>query len=166
MKMYSTKYFGEFCFNEGDEDTVINSKIKVNSCDALKDVLILLNNNCKLSGKTDEFIKIFDDYYEINKNGKNEIINNYRNGGVIKEYFEICYKELDQEILEQTFGTKEYDNINIEEIIESLDLTGLVFDYNDNEIETFIMYIILDNLITMKINKEYKLSGEMYIYDN
>ena len=165
MKMYSTKYFGEFCFNDDDDDTVIHSKIKVNFCNSSKDVLILLNKNCKLSGKTDEFIKIIDDYHNINKIGKNMIVNNYRNNGKIKEFIEKCYKELDKEILEKTFGTKEYNNINIEEIIESIDLFGLVFDYENNEIQTFIMYILMENIITMAINKEYKLIGELEIYE-
>ena len=166
MEKYITKFFGEFYADKEEDEIIIDGKIEIDG--KTKDVSVLLINCYKYSDRLNECVKYLNEYNKINETGKNEIIKNYHNKGIIKNYIEKCFERYEEEIIEKSFGTKDIKKIDINKIVKKMDPANIVFDYNNEEIIISINYSIVeesDEIIDMEMDKEYKITREIKIFE-
>jgi hypothetical protein len=148
LKYYNTKHFGSFSVNNNDESVNISSDINI--CGKLYAVYIEFAEIDTYLEKISDCVKILDEYPELNKSGKKEIIKHYKQNEKFKEYIDkILLNYYGNQIrefpIEKKFNLyKLLDKINIEFVLEKFDPPDVTFCNDSKNIVTILHYYILN----------------------
>jgi hypothetical protein len=152
MGNYKTKYFGEIFIDETSDFEYIDVQYKN------KEMNISLSD-CNIYGdKLKTCLEIIDKYTEINEIAKKAILENFPGNETIKYYFECHFDILEEEIIQEVFGVKTFDKLDIKRIVEKLDYPSLLFGIENDEINFSVDYKISeeysDEILCVKMDEK------------
>ena len=156
MGNYKTKYFGEIFIDETSDFEYIDVPYKD------KEINISLAD-CDIYGdKLKTCIKILDKYTEINEIAKKAIIENFSGNETIRYYFACHFDILEEELIQEIFGVKTFDKIDIKSIVEKLGEPSLLFGIDNNEINFSVDYKIAeeysDEILCVKMDEKLNIT--------
>jgi hypothetical protein len=150
MAEYPTKYFGTIAINENSGFESINveyanNKINISLAD------------CNFYGdKLKVCLDIIDNYIELNEIAKMTILDNLD----VKSFFNRHFDLLEEEITE-IFGVKDFNDIEVKEVIEKLNYPDLFFDIQNNEIQVSVDYHFSskysDEILCVKMDEQFSI---------
>ena len=112
-----------------------------------------------------------DNNEAINNTGKKEIIKDYRQNGIMKEFFERYFEKWENDINEIIFGNTEKDkldlkhlveDVNIDKFVETLQLSNVLYNMVGGNIVTSLYYSLPNyenELIVIELDEKLKLKS-------
>jgi uncharacterized protein YaaW (UPF0174 family) len=125
---FATKYFGGIVIttDDGHGDT----DVKYNN----QEINIFLADYNIYGDKVKVCLEIIDKYVEINGIAKKAILENFAENATVKYYFECHFDILEEEQLMEIFNANNFNDMDINKVVEKLDYPNLLFGIEDNEI--------------------------------
>ena len=161
MTKYITKYFGEISLNEAKNYKKFFVNYNGYELNIKLPKLIIDNKDILV-----KCLDVMDKYHEINKIGKNGIIENFSQDNLIKKYFEYHFMEFEKEKLFRIFGTNDFENIDIRRTVERMEYPDLSFDVklvNGNKIGFSLDYMVSkrfsEEQLSVKMDERLKIIG-------
>jgi hypothetical protein len=138
MNKISSELFGDIYFNDFTQEAFViynGQKIYIDLYDVLNDL-----------DKMNVCLKIIDQYFDIYKISKKLIVDNFYDE-IVNFYFSSFFNEseFDDELLLKLFDTTNFNDININNIMENMKFPDLGFETYDEK-----LYIILSYNISEK----------------
>jgi hypothetical protein len=161
---YKTKQFGEISFHVHSGSTIGSTDLKYDN----QKINIFIPDIWTHTEKITPCLNIIEKYFEINNMAKNELLNNYKENKVIKEYFKYNYRTMYNEERLKVFSTVKYRKIDFPAIIKNLSYPVLhirLNDENNNKLEVSLDFILAKDsvlrghLLEVHMNENLTISG-------
>ncbi|MFP3154017.1 DUF2004 domain-containing protein [Lachnospiraceae bacterium ZAX-1] len=170
MIIVKTKYFGDLEINEESDFEYLD--VKTNLTGEEKDVNIVLAG-CDSDGKKTanaieiinqyKAIDIINQYPEWNALAKKAIIGAFPVDKTVCFYFKCHFDCLEKEVLEEIFGTSDFEAIDINDVTEKLPLPNLLFDVEDGKLNLSVDYKVAaeytDEILCVKVDESMNIIG-------
>jgi hypothetical protein len=153
MGKYVTKYFGELIIDENGTNADFDLTYKSNEINIYFSDLNLYKDKIRIC------IDMLDKYLEIDKIAKESIIEHFpEKKGLINYYFKCHFEMLDEDELEEIFGTKSFKKLDINKAVSNLYNPNIVFSANNGVINMTFDYVVSeeysDEILVVIIDEE------------
>jgi len=155
---YKTKYFGQLYVNEEDDEIIFEAEINYikNNKSCKKYITIILAN--LYENKIKPYINILNKYSKLHTIGKKELIKRYKQKENMLLFIKDYHDKLSKDDKIKIFGSNDFENININKFIESIDPPHITIIKKDKKMVISLGYSIINgNEITMGIEFNNKL---------
>jgi hypothetical protein len=159
MAKYTTKYFGEITFDETKDE--IDFDVTFNG----QNVNICFNEVSLYRDKIQLCWDIIDQYDKLNEIAKKAIIEYFpQKDGAVNYYFKCHFEDdmLDEEELVEIFGVKNFEKIDIKNVVEKMEYPDLnIWINKNNELDVCPDYKIApeysDEILCIKMDSKFSL---------
>ena len=154
---FTSKYFGKITIDERDSHGDVDLDYKGHQINAFFTDFNLYGDKVKVC------LEILDKYLEINEIAKKAILKNFSENEIIRYYFECHFDILEEEQLIEIFSVANFQQMDIESVVEKLEYPNLLFTIKDNKISVSIDYMISkkysDEILCVKLDEESNITG-------